>query len=184
MNMSTRVLAGLRGDLSGWDWESALLYSQADTEDKENRVSNTLFQAALARSTPDAYNPFNGGCITISLRATARQASRRPSIDHHGPDVPPQPDLTCVHVGFQAVAARPLQHLGWRCRRAVGVEARRETFEDNRDPRQDGAINFTDIISGLTSNDLLGNSASLDTPAPARCSRRTSNSRFRWCRTR
>jgi outer membrane receptor protein involved in Fe transport len=62
-NLTTRVLAGLRGDVAGWDWESALLYSQATTEDRENRVSNTLFQQALALATPDAYNPFNGGCV-------------------------------------------------------------------------------------------------------------------------
>ncbi|RYZ13178.1 MAG: TonB-dependent receptor, partial [Alphaproteobacteria bacterium] len=60
-NASGRALLGLRGDFADWDWESAILYSQANTEDQENRVSNTLFQAALARSTPDAYNPFNGG---------------------------------------------------------------------------------------------------------------------------
>jgi hypothetical protein len=45
-------------------WDSALLYTRADSEDKENRVSNTLFQRALGRSTPDAYNPFNGGCLS------------------------------------------------------------------------------------------------------------------------
>ncbi|HVY87694.1 MAG TPA: TonB-dependent receptor plug domain-containing protein, partial [Hyphomonadaceae bacterium] len=58
-NLSSRFLAGLRGDWEGWEWESALLYTKANTDDAENRVSNTLFQQALARSTPDAYNPFN-----------------------------------------------------------------------------------------------------------------------------
>jgi iron complex outermembrane receptor protein len=46
---------------------------------------------------------------------------------------------------------------------AIGVEARRETFLDDRDPRQDGTSNFTDIISGLTTNDLQGNNPTLDT---------------------
>jgi hypothetical protein len=62
-NLSTRALVGLRGDIAGWDWESALLYTMAATEDRENRISNTLFQQQLALSTPDAYNPFNGGCV-------------------------------------------------------------------------------------------------------------------------
>ena len=39
--------AGLRGDWEGWNWESALLYSEASTKDREMRVSNTLFQQAL-----------------------------------------------------------------------------------------------------------------------------------------
>jgi iron complex outermembrane receptor protein len=88
-NLSSRVLAGLRGDWDGWNWESALLYSMAATEDKENRVSNTLFQQALARSTPDAYNPFNGGCLV---------------------------DLSSV-VGLQGVAAGSVPDLVRRCRR-------------------------------------------------------------------
>ena len=44
---------------------------------------------------------------------------------------------------------------------AIGVETRRETYVDDRDLRQDGTIQFTDTISGLTTNDLQGNSASL-----------------------
>ncbi len=58
-----RVLGGLRGDIGNWDWETAALYSRANTEDVErNRVSNTALQAALNSSDPaTAYNPFNGG---------------------------------------------------------------------------------------------------------------------------
>jgi hypothetical protein len=46
---------------------------------------------------------------------------------------------------------------------AIGVETRRETYSDDRDIRQDGTAQFIDIISGLTTNDLQGNSASRDT---------------------
>src|SRR5690606_30604978 len=61
-NTSYRALAGLRGQWGEWDWETALLYSEAETDDTtHNRVSSTLFQQALMRDTPDAYNPFNGG---------------------------------------------------------------------------------------------------------------------------
>jgi len=45
---------------------------------------------------------------------------------------------------------------------AIGIEVRRETFFDDRDPRQDGTVMFTDRISGLTTNDLMGNNPSLD----------------------
>jgi outer membrane receptor protein involved in Fe transport len=47
---------------------------------------------------------------------------------------------------------------------AFGIEARRESFYDDRDPRQDGTILFDDIIgTGPLTNDLQGNNQSLDT---------------------
>jgi iron complex outermembrane receptor protein len=167
MNMSTRVLAGLRGEFADWDWESALLYSQADSEDKENRVSNTLFQQALGRSTPDAYNPFNGGCVAATEFADGDcTPSQQAAIDSIMVDVYrrnqtslaswdlklSRPDLFSIWAGDVGVA--------------IGVEARRETFEDDRDPRQDGTVNFDDIINNASPqvvNDLMGNSGSLDT---------------------
>jgi outer membrane receptor protein involved in Fe transport len=164
-NMSTRVLAGLRGDYADWDWETALLYSQADTEDKENRVSNTLFQQALGRSTPDAYNPFNGGCITDfaagdctpSLAATIEDITA-PVFRRNQTSIAlwdfkvSRPDAFRIWAGDIGVAA--------------GVELRRETFQDDRDPRQDGTVNFDDIINNTpptVTNDLQGNNPSLDT---------------------
>ena len=162
-NLTTRVLAGLRGDVAGWDWESALLYSEASTEDRENRVSNTLFQQALARSTPDAYSPFNGGCVD----------------DFSGGDCTPNsPDVISSFVvpvfrrsgtslaSWDVKLSRPDLLSLWAgdVGAAVGVEVRRETFYDNRDPRQDGTILFDDIIAtGPPTNDLQGNNQTLDT---------------------
>lgn len=161
-NLSTRALVGLRGDFAGWNWESGLLYTMASTVDRENRISNTLFQQQLALSTPDAYNPFNGGCVTdiasgdctpsnaAAIRAITVPVSRRNQTSLASWDFKlSRPDLLTLWAGDVGAA--------------IGVETRRETFVDDRDPRQDGAINFTDVISGLTSNDLQGNSGSLDT---------------------
>jgi len=162
-NLSTRLLAGLRGDFDGWDWESALLYSAAATEDKENRISNTLFQQQLALSTPDAYNPFNGGC-TVDLAAgdctpsqiAAIQAITVPAYRRNRTSIASwdfklsKPDFLTIWSGDVGAA--------------FGVEARRETFVDDRDPRQDGTIRFDDIINTAPiTNDLMGNSPSLDT---------------------
>ena len=59
-----RVLGGLKGNLGAWDFDSAFLYSEAKLTDlARNRVSLTLMQQAINRTTPDAYNPFNGGCV-------------------------------------------------------------------------------------------------------------------------
>ncbi len=164
-NLSTRYLLGLRGDLADWDWESAVLYSKANSEDKENRVSNTLFQQALALSTPDAYNPFNGGCATdfdggdctpslaaaiasITIPVRRKNETSIASWDFKIS----RPDLLTLWAGDVGIAA--------------GVELRREEFTDNRDPRQDGTITFDDIINNAPPtvvNDLMGNSGSLDT---------------------
>lgn len=161
-NLSSRLLAGLRGNMWDWNWESALLYTSASSEDKENRISNTLLQQSLALSTPDAYNPFNGGCLNDlangdctpsninALRAITVPVYRRNSTTLASWDFKvSRPDLFEIWAGDVGAA--------------IGVEARRETFKDDRDTRQDGTTNFTDIISGLTTNDLLGNSPSLDT---------------------
>ena len=59
---SVRLLAGLRGTKGDWDWESAVVWSEATREDvTSNRVSNTLITQALYDPTPAAYNPFAGG---------------------------------------------------------------------------------------------------------------------------
>ena len=57
-----RLLQGFRGEVDDWDWEAALLYSKATSDDiTSNRVSNTLLKEALRDSTPAAYNPFSAG---------------------------------------------------------------------------------------------------------------------------
>jgi hypothetical protein len=47
---------------------------------------------------------------------------------------------------------------------AAGVEWRRETFFDDRDPRLDGTITFTDSVTGVfNGSDVAGTSPSPDT---------------------
>lgn len=161
-NTSGRALLGLRGTFADWDWESALLYSQANTEDKENRISNTLFQAALARSTPDAYNPFNGGCIGNLPNGDCTPTSAA-TINDITVDVFRKNQTSIASWDLKLSKPDLFQIWSGDIGAAVGVELRRETFKDDRDPRQDGTINFTDSVSGLTANDLLGQSGSLDT---------------------
>lgn len=161
-NLSTRALLGLRGDWDGWNWEGALLYSVATTEDRENRVSNTLFQQALARSTPDAYNPFSGGCTT-DYSAGDCTPSQFAAIQSFVVPVYRRNETSIASVDFKL--SRPDLFTLWAgdVGAAIGLETRRETFKDNRDPRQDGTIMFTDVISGLTTNDLMGNNLTRDT---------------------
>src|SRR3546814_2185975 len=62
-SLSTRFLGGLRGEWRGFDWESAVVYSTSRTDDTMRSISSTLFQEAISRTTPDAYNPFIGGSL-------------------------------------------------------------------------------------------------------------------------
>lgn len=162
-NLSTRALVGLRGDAWDWRWESALLYTMAATEDKENRVSNTLFQRALARSTPDAYNPFSGGCAN-DFDGGDCTPSQRAAIDSFTVSAVRRNRTSLASWDFKISRPDFLTLWAGDVGAAIGLEARRETFLDDRDPRQDGTIMFDDIISTAPiTNDLQGNSASFDT---------------------
>jgi len=159
----TRFLGGLRGDLGGFKWESGLLYSHAKAEDTSDGISATLLQRQLALSTPDAYNPFSGG------------DPANPSIGDASPSSQAAIDairikteristssltLADLKVSKADLFALPAGDLGF----AAGVEWRRETQQDDRDPRLDGTITFTDSVTGITyGNDLIGSSPSPDT---------------------
>jgi outer membrane receptor protein involved in Fe transport len=163
---SYRLLAGLRGQKFGFDWESALVYSWAKTDDHTtNAVSNTLFQQALAKSTPDAYNPFNGGNQLV----------------YSGPDTTPSDPATIRSflVGVHRVSETSLSMWDLKASRpdigklpagdvgaAVGVEVRRESYVDDRDARLDGTIKYTDSVTGITyGTDVMGASPAPDTRA-------------------
>lgn len=127
-----RILQGLRGSRGSWDWETALLYSEANSEDvTNNRVSNTLMSEALRDPTPAAYNPFSGGIDSNIERALV--------------DVRRDSKATLFLVDFKA-SSFDLFQLGTQpVAGLMGAEFRRESFVDDRDPRLDGTIVFTDF---------------------------------------
>lgn len=130
---SIRSLIGVRGEWGNFKWDSAASYSWARTDDHtKNAVSNTLFQAALARSTPDAYNPFNGGNqLNYSLGdGTPNSAATIQSflVDVH------RISTTSLgtwdfRISNSDIFSLPAGGVGF----ASGLEARRETYSDNRD---------------------------------------------------
>jgi iron complex outermembrane recepter protein len=155
-----RVLAGLKGERWGWDWESAALYSGATSEDVGDGISSTLFQRALARSTPDAYNPFSGGDVT------------NPSLG----DPTPSQDTTSFLIKNVRATKATLALWDFKLSRrgllqlpagplgtALGIEVRRETSEDNRDRYGDLSTPFIDMVTGqYHESDALGASQALD----------------------
>jgi iron complex outermembrane receptor protein len=162
-NTQTRFLGGFKGEKFGWRWDSALLYSRAEVKDTSDGISATLLQQQLALSTPDAYNPFNGGNLgapsvsdTTLSSAAARNAIRVKSVRDSVSTLASW-DFRISKADFFAL---PAGDVGV----AAGIEARRETQKDDRDARVDGTIKYTNAVTGVTyDSDLIGTSTSPDT---------------------
>lgn len=155
-----RILAGLKGDTWDWTWESALVYSDASAEDKSTNIQTSLWQQALARSTPDAYNPFNGANV-----ANPELWDTTPSLDLSSflIDARRYGKASLGLWDFKAsrpdVFALPAGEVGM----AAGVEIRWETSEDDRDASGDFSTPYTDIVTGIRyDSDTLGASAAWD----------------------
>ncbi len=161
-NDSFRLLGGLRGKMSDWDWEAAFLHSEAKTKDRTNRVSNTLFQQAINGTTASAYNVFAGGNQT----------------DIHAPNFANDPGIidgfmvevkrdgtTKLTLADAKVSNASLFSVpGGNVGIAAGVEWRHESYQDDRDDRLDGTIVFNDTVLGNTVlSDVMGSSPTPDT---------------------
>jgi outer membrane receptor protein involved in Fe transport len=149
-----RVMAGLRGDFGAWEWESALAHSSNSTTDTEsNRLSKTLLQAELAKSTPDAINPFGGPNANtqaqwdrVRISSTNEGMTRLSTLD------------------FRASNSELFTNWAGAIGAAFGAEWRAEYYEEDRDPRLDGTIIFdTTNVSGVS--DVVGVSPTRDSSA-------------------
>lgn len=162
-NSQLRLLAGLKGDVAGFKWESALLYSKAEVEDVSDGISATLLQRQLALSTPDAYNPFNGGGLTNPSLGDGTPSSRA-ALDAIRIKTVRKNTSSLALADFKVSKVDLFAVPGGDVGFAAGVEYRRETQKDDRDGRLDGTINFTDSVTGQAFiGDLIGSSPSPDT---------------------
>jgi len=127
-----RFLQGFRGSKGAWDWETALVTSKANSDDvTSNRMSNNLLKAALWDSTPAAYNPFTGGNAATNIERTLVDVYRKGSSELT------MLDFKMANNEFVTLPAGDVGLL-------VGFEYREEKMDDNRDPRLDGTITYTD----------------------------------------
>ena len=158
-----RALIGLKGKALGFDWDSAFVYSEADARDSSFAVRSSALQRSLALATPDAYNPFNGGCIdaptvgdctpssSVALGAIGFQLQRYSKTTLTMGDFrATRPDLFRLPAGDVGIA--------------FGAEFRRETQRDDRDSSLDGSSPFVDVVSGeITISDAAAVSDNPDT---------------------
>lgn len=158
-----RYLVGVRGEHWGWDWESAFVYSRAETEDVQRAPSLTLFQAALGGTTADtAYNPFNGG-NPADPDAGDSSPNSRSIINSFIVPVTRKSHTSMALWDFKVSKADLFSWWGGDIGMAAGVEVRRETYGDDRDARLDGTITYTDLAGVTTGSDVMGVSPTPDT---------------------
>jgi outer membrane receptor protein involved in Fe transport len=163
---SFRILAGLEGFIGDWEWDSAAFYSEAETDDSGERVDVNAFAAAVNSTTKNgAYNIFAGGDVNnpntignIPILG-ASQTDAFTAVQHRISKT--SLGLIDFNASNSELFAVPAGDAGV----AVGVEYRRESFADDRDPLQDGTFPFVDA-SGVTNlSSLYGSSATLDSKA-------------------
>ncbi len=130
-NNTWRFVQGLRGSKGEWDWETALVWSEAERNNvTHNRVSNTLIQAALDDPTPAAYNIFSGSGDIAALQGALVDVYRKNKTDLQ---------IIDFKLSNNELFEMPAGPVGF----LVGFEYREESFVDDRDPRLDGTIVFT-----------------------------------------
>lgn len=181
VNDTYRFVAGVRGQLWGFDWETAGLYSKARTVDSMRTISLTKFQEALSRTDASAYNPFNGGDPFDPQR---RDSTPNPQsvIDSFMVDISRANETELALADFKISTNDLFTLPGGRVGMAAGVEFRHETFFDDRDDRLDGTIVFTALDGSTNGSDAMGASPTPDSRGARECSRPSSNSRSRSSR--
>ena len=150
-NQQFRLLGGLRGDYEGLHWESAVSYSEAWARDVSDNISMTKLMESLALSTPDAYNIFgtsvNSQETIDSIRETLTRYTKS----------------TLATYDFRFSKGEFIELPGGWLGFAAGIEARRETQLDDRDPRIDGTITYTDPLTGNVQGDFVNSALNPDT---------------------
>jgi iron complex outermembrane recepter protein len=162
---SFRIVAGLKGNFGAWDFDTGFVYSESKVTDIEtNRVSLTALQQSINRTTSDAYNPFNGGCVSGDPGQGDCTPNPASVIDPFRIDVFRKGGTSLALADFKISRNDLVSLPGGDIGIAAGIEWRRETFFDDRDPRLDGTITFTDSVTGVfNGSDVAGTSASPDT---------------------
>ena len=143
-----------------------MLYSEANTEDQtNNRLSSTLFQQQLLLDTPARIQHLHGRCnISDPTAPIAPNPNPQSAIDPMRITVTRNSDTSITLADFRLSNASLFQLPAGDVGVGFGIEYREEDFVEDRDPRSDGTIQFTDAITQQLVNvsDMVGSSASPD----------------------
>lgn len=126
---TTRALVGLKGNNSGWDWETAYSYSKSDVESTDgNRVRADLLSAAISSGTFQ-FGRTNPSSVVEPLRFTP-DAIRKGVSTYKSFDVKGSTEITQLAGGSMGLA--------------VGAERRSQSIADTPDDR---------VVRGLSSRE-------------------------------
>jgi iron complex outermembrane recepter protein len=172
-NEQARLLIGAKGHIGSFDFDTAALYSEATSTDLSDAINMTKLQQSLALSTPDAYNPFSGGCAATTSVGDCSPSSQT-AIDAIRFKLRRHDKTTLALADFKVSNAHLFALPGGPVGIALGVEARRETQRDDRDPQLNGSNPFVDAVTGDVS---LSNVAAVS-PTPSTRGSRVVESAF------
>jgi iron complex outermembrane recepter protein len=162
-NNQYRFLVGAKGDAFGWNWDSALLYNEAKVKDSADGVDSRLFQEAINRTDSTAYNPFCGG-DPDNPSVGAAQCNSQETIDSFMITQVRENKTTLSLADFKVSKPDLFSIWSGDIGIAGGLEFRRETYHDDRDPHQDGSLPYYDQVTGelVSESSLMGHSPSPD----------------------
>ena len=149
-----RFLQGVSGSYNDWDYDGALVISQARSLDTSgNRIDFDLMQKALFDTTSAGYNILcdwvNTDCST-NIEQTLVNVQKKQTSDLR------MIDLKFTNNELFSTEAGPASFL-------IGLEYREEAYEDDRDPKLDGTVTYQNLATageGLNSGNgycVLGN---------------------------
>lgn len=131
-----RFLQGLSGTVGDWDFDGAVVISEATSEDLGgNRVDFLLMQQALFDTTSAGYNFL---CDWVNTNCSTNIEQTLVNVLKVQESELKMFDLKFTKDDLFETNAGPVGFL-------VGVEYREETYVDDRDPRLDGTINYHHI---------------------------------------
>ncbi len=162
---SFRLLTGLSGYSDEWDWETGILYSEANTLDTAyNRIDANKFMAAVNSTDASlAYDIFNGGDIN-NINSGDGTPNAQSVIDVFITDVSRESETSLALADFKVSTAELFELLAGDVGFASGIEWRRETYSDDRDDLLDSSSPMVDINTGeiLSGSSVLGSSPTPD----------------------
>lgn len=161
-NEQLRLLGGLRGETSNWSWETALLYNEANVQDNQEHGAYDLLENTLALNTPNAYNPFGGGDVNYWGNPLPPSNNSSAAIDPWAIVAVRENNTALTLWDFKVsrsdIFSVPAGDVGM----AGGIELRKHEYWDNRDPRQDTSIPWTNVLGVVQDSSLVGHSPSRD----------------------
>ena len=161
-----RFVQGFRGNYNDWDWDAGVVASRATSVMlNSGRANMTLLDAALARSTSDAYNPFCAGvnCGEEEFMTTIYRNNTTELF------------MIDFKMSNPSVMSLPAGDVGM----LLGVEVRKESMDDARDPNIDGTIQYsTPALAANQSTFPYISNISNSSPSPNTYGERTVASLF------